>query len=364
MLITPKQKKSLLLFSGSNPRAIITLCRFLTRFSVQFSIVSSGHDDAIYQTAYKSKVRLERQDRTLSIELFKNVAKVCEGPLVYCPTSEFLNTFVLDNRADLEAIGIESGLPSKQSYCVLTGKRSSQAVFASLPNTRIPTEYDVASAVAPCVLKPKRNVVLDRVLYPILCKDHNELQFALNFVDRTNYFAQQFIEGKSYYICGYISRSGKWVCYWQENLIQQPDGKSMVFARSCTNPGLDESAFFLAVASTGYHGPIMSEFIRSGDTLYYIETNPRFWGPLELSTRVCPSLLSLYLLETLDVPIDVTSTEMAANEGPAYYAWYFGMNSNPLKVYPGLNAETNVRAKIEKYDVYNHIDTSELHKRY
>jgi hypothetical protein len=142
---------------------------------------------------------------------------------------------------------------------------------------------------APCVFKPKRNISNGVVLYPILCFDEQDVCDAVARLNADEWFIQRYVEGQSHYLCGYISRDGTYRAYWQTNLMQQPEGKSIVLARIGANPGVDEESFFSGLARQGYFGPVMMEIIEEATgKLNYIEINPRFWGPLQLAVDACP----------------------------------------------------------------------------
>ena len=125
-----------LLFSGHNERAVVALCRYFSRAELPFVIVSAGRDDAIRRTDYQSQVKLERLDRTVDDALLRAVGALAAdmpGPLVYCPTTEFINDFVLRRRAELAGCGLRVGLPERGVYERLTGKWASQDLLRGLP---------------------------------------------------------------------------------------------------------------------------------------------------------------------------------------------------------------------------------------
>lgn len=351
-------QKTALLFSGYNQRAIIALCRCFAAAEQDIAIIASGPDDDIHSTDYARHVLFTREDRSLTVDLFASAAASLGGPLVYCPASEFLNVFVLDHSAAISALGIDTGMPARDVYARVTGKESSQAILASVASIRMPEDVALREARAPCILKPRTNVAHGQIFYPILCHTDAELADVAHRVDPVDYFVQRYVDGQSYYLCGYLRRNGAFAGYWQENLLQQPGGKSIVLARSCPNPGLDERTIFRAFAAAGYSGPLMVEFIREGKEFYYIETNPRFWGPLQLGLD-CSHLAELYLEERFGVaapPIPPMQYEVGR-----YYAWKFGARMSGLKVFPaGANLACTEKL-LDDYDVYGAADARALH---
>lgn len=278
---------------------------------------------------------------------------------MYCPTTEFINHFVLRHRAELAGCGLHIGLPDQAIYEQLTGKHSSQALMTSLcADLHLPGTQAQGQWRAPCVLKPQENVRQGRVLYPLLCRTDAELQQALDGLDGQAYFAQDFITGQSHYLCGYLARDGEFASFWQLNLMQQGGGKSIVLARPCRNPGLDEVKLFKGLHASGYHGAFMLEVIESQGRLYYIEVNPRFWGPLQLALDVCPDILRLFAREQgFDTP-----AIQAQQPENACYAWAYGAHQPGGVVHPAgqaIGAQERERL-LAVHDVYARDDTRAL----
>lgn len=352
-----------LIFSGHNDRAVVALCRFFDQVGLPFCIVSSGRDDLIHDTIWCDRVIFNRCDNVISMACFRQLASSQSDKLIYCPTNEFINDFLLAHRDSLQVCDLEIGLPERAKYGELTSKSQSQVVLTSLcPALRLPMPQDIRIPQAPCVLKPLRNVADGRVLYPLLCRTPTELADALTGLDRAAYFAQDFIAGQSHYLCAYLARDGRVASFWQINLMQQPGGKSIVLARPGANPGLDEAALFAGLHARGYHGPFMMEVIASDTGLYYIEVNPRFWGPLQLALDVCPAILGLF---AQDHGFDV-ELPTARQPEQACYAWAFGAATPGCVLHPA--AQSLSRHQIEQllhtHDVYAREDTQALHARH
>jgi hypothetical protein len=135
----------------------------------------------------------------------------------------------------------------------------------------------------PFVAKPRKNVASNRVLYPVLVKSMTELRSFEASENPDDYFFQQFVTGRSFYLLCYFARSGKVYATSQENLAQQPNGKSIVFARTCDFQHTDVSRKVIDVlGGAGFHGFAMVEFIVNERRAFFIEMNPRPWGPLDL----------------------------------------------------------------------------------
>ena len=349
---------SFLVLSGHNDRAVVALCRFFDQTDLPFVIVSAGRDDFIHDTSWRKHVVFNRLDDVLDVSMLKQLAS--DGPLIYCPTTEFINDFLLTHRQALRGCGLDIGLPDQDIYNLLTSKFQSQALVISLcPDLRLPSLQDIKAPSAPCVLKPIANVADGRVLYPLLCRTDEELDQALTGLDERAYFAQDFIVGQSHYLCAYIAKDGQTASFWQTNLMQQAGGKSIVLARPGTNPGLNEATLLQWLHARGYHGPFMMEVIESNGLLYYIEINPRFWGPLQLALDTCPAILGLF---AQDSGFDV-SLPAPVQPDQACYAWAFGARQPRCVVHPAGQAllPMQIEQLLSVHDVYAQDDTQALH---
>ena len=350
-----------LLFSGHNERAAIALCRFFAAAGLDALIVASGPSDAIHRTVHADRVLINRVDRRVDVTLFAAAVEAADRALVYVPTTEFINQFVLDHRAAVETAGVHVGLPAAEVYARLTGKFASQQLVHALCGLAPPSMGNLDEACAPCVLKPRENIVGAAVLYPRLCLSDTTLKSARRGLDPDLWFAQHYVEGQSHYLCGYLARSGTRAWYWQDNLLQQPDGKSIVLARTGRDPGVDADALFDGLAAIGYHGPFMLELIRDREgALHYIEINPRFWGPLQLALDACPRLLTLF---ARDHGAAVAEPAPPA-AGPHWYAWAHGARLRPHRVYPladDLGPPAARALLLKHHDVYARDDTRALH---
>ena len=112
-----------LIFSGHNDRAVVTLCRFFDQARLPFVIVAAGKDDAIHDTAWRDRVIFNRLDKIIEVNWLRQLATSAQpDSLVYCPTTEFINDFLLLHRAELQGCGLEIGLPAAKVYAELTSK--------------------------------------------------------------------------------------------------------------------------------------------------------------------------------------------------------------------------------------------------
>ncbi|MFA7282586.1 MAG: hypothetical protein WC100_21060 [Sterolibacterium sp.] len=349
-----------LLFSGHNDRAVVTLCRFFAQAGLPFCIVSSGRGDLIHDTTWNDHVIFNRLDNVIDVAWLRQLATNLTDTLIYCPTNEFMNDFLLVHRDALHGCGLEISLPERAVYDELTSKSQSQVTLTALCHElRLPSPQNIHAPHAPCVLKPVQNVAGGRVLYPLLCRTPAELARALTGLDRSNYFAQDLIVGQSHYLCAYLARDGSVASFWQTNLMQQPGGKSIVLARPGANPGVNEARLFAGLHQRGYHGPFMMEVIVSDSGIYYIEINPRFWGPLQLALDVCPAILGLFVRDHgFEVKLPA-----ARQSDQACYAWAFGAATPGCVMHPAAHSlpPQQIQQLLHAHDVYAREDTRALH---
>jgi hypothetical protein len=355
-----------IIFSGHNDRAVIALCRFFDRYKIHFAIIAALKNDLIFETSWRKKVILSRIDKQLDKELFEQIKKIPAledfDKLIYCPTTEFMNCFVLENRNFLEAIGFIINLPSQSIYLKITSKLQSASIIDNILNIKTPPTLNWDNYSSPCVFKPKNNIEDGKILYPIICLSEKEASIEINRLSPSKWFIQKYISGQSYYLCGYLAKDGCYEYFWQVNMMQQANGKSIVLAKSDENPGVDVFKFFNGLFNLGYFGLIMMEILIDKDSnIYYIELNPRFWGPLQLALDVNPEILELF---ARDSGIDIKSMP-ASNKNDYWYSWSYGAKNSTCKNYPliaHLDIE-KINQLLRENDLYLKSDTLSLHDK-
>ena len=359
----PRATPTFVLLSGHNDRAVVTLCRYLRVAGLPFAVVAAGRDDAIHRTAYADSVIFNRLDKVVTVDWLAAIADAVGGAAIHCPTTEFVNDFVLAHRAEVEAAGWIVGLPERAVYERLTSKLASQAFVADATGIEAPRAQAMAELSAPCVLKPRVNVSRGRVLYPQLCLDDAALARARVDLVEDEWFAQDYVDGQSRYLCGYLCADGRRAWFWQDNLLQQPGGKSIVLARAVDHPAFDADRFFDGLHALGYRGPLMMEvLVDANGRAHYIEINPRFWGPLQLALDACPEILRLFVLDHGAAPRRLPRPRVAPH--PHYYAWAHGARSSDCRRYPAAAAEgdaADLDRLLEQHDIYAGADTAALH---
>lgn len=302
----PVEKKSWIVFGGGNDRAVIAFLRALRLCNERAHIVARTDCDRLLRSDFRHDVAWVRPTHELSMDVFSDsIDHVRQNTgtekLIVLPSSEYLNTFLLQHRREIESMGCEIPLVDRPLYTQLTEKSSAIDFFsaAGIPAPRSigfpsPTEL-------PMVAKPFRNVSpTGKSLYPHLLHDCRELESFLHSHDAGDYFFQEFVHGESHYLLFHMSREqGRWFSWSQRNLLQQPDGKSMLLATPSTfHESEVASRLMQALRRAGFHGLGMVEMIRTRDRDIFIEMNPRIWGPLQFCLDHGEVLVQAFIGET------------------------------------------------------------------
>ncbi|WP_187672559.1 ATP-grasp domain-containing protein [Zestomonas carbonaria] len=281
------------IFSGANERAVVAVCRYFQRHGVACSLVARPGVDAIRKTrfarwidAVRSLDCLDVDDMLGALALLK--ARYPGQRLVFLPTAESIIRLVLDNRDSFESAGLEVPLVDKTLYETISDKASFLALMEQF-GVPLPTRLEhVSPSDLPVVAKPLNEVSrrTGRKLYPELIFTAEALEAFLASDVVEDYFFQAYLDGRSYYFLAFFPRQGAPAVRYQENLLQQPNGKSMLVARLCDCPDFDIEAHLVrGFQSVGFFGFVMVELIEVDGVLHLIEANPRFWGPFELAIK-------------------------------------------------------------------------------
>lgn len=261
------------------------------------------------------------------------------------PTSEYVNRFLFKyNYVLRERYGTVTPLCEEDVYRRISDKFISQNLFRD-HGIAVPRWADHQDAIGlPVVAKPRREFSTDgRKIYPYLIYNKIQLDEFEARESPEEYFFQEFVEGKSYYVLYHFSRDGDWLFRVQRNLLQQANGKSIIAAaidNAVPNEVVERTAGIFR--NIGFTGVVMVEFIAQGDEFVYIEANPRYWGPFQLCVDVCNDMMQRILY---DLGVD-TSVSVRRNATPerGRYFWLGGMVESilrwgRLRVYPGALSE-------------------------
>lgn len=297
-----KKLRSVLLFSGYNQRAIIAFCRFANINNIDFRIVANKISDPIFLSCYKSKVIAVREKDTLSIpeiiEYRDTITKNSFDQLIILPSTEYLNRFLVSNKTELEQNRIIVPLVDKFLYETISDKYSFGKICKNFC-INIPHEIEIINDAYPIVAKPKKYIGNNGKIYnPLILNNQSEYKkFYQNF-EYENFYLQEFVAGKSYYLLFYFSTDNTYSVYSQENFIQQSDGRSIIAAQSSLIHNNEITDEFVALFfELKFYGLVMIELKYYQDKFYMIEANPRLWGPSQLILDANMNLFQKFALE-------------------------------------------------------------------
>lgn len=279
--------EAFLVFSGFNQRAVVAFLRVLERHRIDYGIIAAGSEDSIFLSAYRERVIETRTSLALDLNSLRGTVarardRLVGRDLILAPSTEALNRFCLANRRELESLGLRIPLVDLDLYERISDKRPFSELCCS-HGIRIPAELDSPrSAPLPFVAKPKSYDVATG-LRPVLVLTEDDRQSFLADHDEAAYYFQEFVTGRSLYLLLFIAADGRVAAFSQENLIQQPGGKSIVAAvASEFHRTAEADRYVRMLRAVGFHGLVMVEVRQHGDDCYMIEANPRFWGPSQL----------------------------------------------------------------------------------
>ncbi len=146
--------------------------------------------------------------------------------------------------------------------------------------------------------------------------------------------------------------------------MQQPGGKSIVFAKTVDSIYGFEEEIFNELHNLGYRGPFMMELLKDAKGVnYFIEINPRFWGPLQLAVDAHPEVLMQFVR---DSGIPMGSIIKNKENKTHWYAWGRGAGSPGCKKYPDFEniTDSELQHLLKINDIYGRPDTIRLHMKF
>jgi hypothetical protein len=368
------KKKCVLVFSGFNPRSVIAFLRTMESMGVDYAIIAKSEQDDIFLTEYKGKVLAIRDSTALILEdLLLSIKKVKEKHIadeyIIAPTTEALNRFILENREYFEGLGCTIPLVKKELYELISDKYSFGKV-CSENEIIVPKEIELNEGnIFPIVAKPKKyfSTTKKEGLYPVIIRNSTDCEMFYEEYNVEDFYYQEYIEGRSLYLLYYFHRNGEVYKFSQENLIQQPDGKSMIAAISSDFHNSDESCKYERMFKMlNYHGFVMVEIKQSKNKNYMIEANPRFWGPSQLFVDAGMNFFEAFLY---DYGLIELLPKFKQSNGITRYFWFGGLidtvkNDLNLSFYNiSENEFLDLLPKWIESDIYRRDDTIEIFKK-
>lgn len=317
-----------LVFSGYNDRAVLSFLRTLEKYQVLYAVVAAGEHDRVLSSSYRNKVIHTRESSELSLEVISQciaLAKRGTGAVRVwiAPSTEALNRFMLDNRTSLEQQSVVVPLANQDCYENISDKLAFTRLCEAA-GLLVPGEFaDWEKAQLPFVAKPKNYLAGDGSAYsPVLIFNESEKHNFASQYDPRDFYFQQYLEGKSVYLLYYFSTDGSAYSFSQENIAQQPGGKSIVAAVSSTyHEAVISDQYIALFESLGFTGLVMVELRVTKDGPYMIEANPRFWGPSQLFIDAGVTFFERLLADYGILTAPVTESSLVE----AKYCWFGGI---------------------------------------
>lgn len=361
-----------LIFSGYNQRAVVSFIRTLIINKQPYSIVACSENDPIFQTGFKENIYSVRKKNKLDLVDIKNCiveARLKSGgrEFLIAPSTEALNRFVIDNRSFFEELNCTSPLVDGNLYRSISDKHS----FCELCNRngiKIPKiSQSVDAFDVPFVAKPYEYFSIGRKVFsPVIVLSEKDKRTFLEKYNSSDFFYQEFVDGKSFYLLYYFHRNGSVYKFSQENIVQQPDGKSVIAAFPSDFHLSEESARYeVLFKKLGYYGFVMVEIRNRGNVNYMIEANPRFWGPSQLFVDAGANFFEAYLNDFGEMEEIKHFDDFDKNIG---YFWFGGFLESCKKgKFPVFynRSEDEFILELDKwirYDIYNRCDTIDIFK--
>jgi predicted ATP-grasp superfamily ATP-dependent carboligase len=371
--MSQKVNKCFIVFSGFNQRAIIAFLRTLEINHIEYVIIAQSPEDSIFLTTYKTKVKVIRTEAKLILgDIVNSINKVIQAyndrEFIIAPSTEALNRFLLFHRSEIEKRNVILPLVDIALYEKISDKYSF-GILCKNHNIQVPEEFQNEKIIrVPCVAKPIRySSKSNKVYNPVLIlNEYDKKTFLENFQTK-DFFYQKYINGRSYYLLYYFDRNGEVVKYSQENIAQQPSGKSILAAIPSTIHNHEISDKYESMlCSLNFHGLIMIEVRESDGYFFMIEANPRFWGPSQLFVDGGMNLFEAFLHDYGFIKKPKYISQLKKN---IKYFWYGGMKS-VLSNGDDIIYHTLKYGKISefnndwiKWDIYNREDTIEIYKK-
>jgi len=363
--------QGVLILSGYNIRAVVAFCRWATARGVPFHLVARDESDPIFLTDYAAQVLLTRASPQLTLAHLVHWSALLRAQHGYervllLPSTEFLNRFMLAHREELEQAGCVVPLVGQALYCRLSDKYSFGRL-CSEAGIAVPVEYDSLPERFPFVAKPRSYAGIGtRQLKPHLVYGPVERDRFLLSEDRGDFYYQQYVDGRSLYLLAYVPINGQPVLFSQENLVQQPEGGSVILARADDfHLHADALPYLALLARVRFHGLIMIEVRRAADgTCYMIEANPRLWGPMQLVVDHQTGIFDAFLADYGFGTAAPAAAEVSAGAGPRpCYYWSGGLRAGPPSYHHfSAAALAAQQAAIAPDDIFHRHDSMPLYR--
>ena len=358
------RKNGVIIFSGYNQRAVIAFCRRAYLYNISIAIVAKSNNDPILKSDYAKNVIFTRENPNLTISLFAEISQIVDfKQKIILPSTEALNRYVIKNECELKKYNYQVPLVNETLYTQISDK-SLFVNVCKLNNINVPEEYPYEEILyKKCVAKPKLyNSNNSSNLRQYLLSHKNQWDNFLDDENPNDFFFQEYINGKSFYLLYYISRTNQDVIFSQENLLQQGNGGSIILAKSSNIHNNQIAINYLSLfKKLKFFGLVMVEVKQFNNQFYMIEANPRLWGPSQLFLDSGVPIFEQFLIEC--------GFQLDFQEKPfksSYYFWSGGLVQNSKQNLNLAYHSFSPKDFIENYpsfigsEIYNRIDTTQI----
>lgn len=338
-----------ILFSGYNDRAIICCCRFLEKNKIDYNIIAKSDEDKIFLTQYKNRVASTRNSPELTKEIILNSCRaVTKDDCFVVPSCEYLNRVLLSNEDYFTSQNITFGLCSQDVYSLVSDKYSFRSFCL---DNGIQAPKEIKKGDFKYVIKPREYQSPEgEIKAPQLI----DLAEAVP----SDCYAEEFVEGESVYFLFYLSKKGDHRVFSQQNYLQQPEGGSILSAKSSFYHYDPIAKQIISILSKiKFFGLVMIEFRKTKNSWVMIEANPRLWGPMQLTVDSKMGLLEAFFKENLPDSEQIPELDPKKFIGFIDYFWSGGLTGRDV-VHLGYEKSLVIN---QKNDIYNRDDTRELY---
>ena len=295
---------TIIIFSGYNQRAVIAFLRTINKHQINYSIIASSEKDTIFNTIYCKDVIYTRKNKALDLnEIMHAVDLVynkfsCSTCLI-APSTEAMNRFMLDYRLSFENHGCIIPLVNKDLYEMISDKNKFWRLCKNngFCTPRFLEQQELSNRQF--VAKPKSYVSSNGKIYsPVIVKNNEEYNDFIRQYPLKEFDFEEYIDGASFYLLYYFTKTSECISFSQQNLIQQSGGKSIIAAiASNLHQSIISKKYEDFFVKLKYHGFVMVELRLKDGNYYMIEANPRFWGPSQLFCDAGQNLFEQFLLD-------------------------------------------------------------------
>lgn len=363
-------KDCVIIFTGFNQRAVISFIRTLHTRNVDYLLVARSSDDTILDTDYKDSVIAVRQKSQLDLDEILSILTLAKerfraANYLIAPSTEALNRFLLKNRSLFEKEGFTVPLVSEAMYEMISDKYSFGQICRK-HSILVPEESAIFGSLSiPFVAKPVKYFSKNNIAYPplLILTEEDRDQFVQEY-EPSDFYFQKYVNGNCFYLLYYFNKNGEVVKFSQENIAQQPHGKSMVAAVPASIHHNEISLKFERMfQEIGFRGLVMVEIKDDQGDYYMIEANPRFWGPSQLFVDAGMNFFDAFLFD-YGIISDLPSFNNPNND--VRYFWYGGIcetikNNEAIVCYSTrFGSFKEVSEDWLKYDIYRRNDSQTI----